>query len=168
MNLDANQLPEAFQGIKDDEMALSEHVEEFSQRLLFCFIILTIFTLLSFVNVSSIVKIVQAPAPGIKFLQFAPGEYFFASVKIAFFSGLIISSPAILYQLALYIFPAMTKKERDIIIPVTLGSGLLFFLGLGFSYFFLIPAALTFFINYGADIVEPLGLLINILILLLS
>ena len=40
INSDINTLPEAFQGIKDDEMALSEHVEEFSQRLLFCFLIL--------------------------------------------------------------------------------------------------------------------------------
>eukprot|EP00962_Isochrysis_galbana_P062151 scaffold52076_cov1961-Isochrysis_galbana.AAC.18 len=34
----------------------------------------------SIANVKDIVKLVQAPADGIKFLQFSPGEYFFASV----------------------------------------------------------------------------------------
>ena len=35
-----------------------------------------------------------------------------------------------------------------------MGSGLLFFIGLFFAYIALIPAALNFFINYGADVVE--------------
>ena len=38
---------------------------------------------------------------------------------------------------------------------MTIGSGLLFGVGLAFSYFFLVPAALRFFITYGSEIVEP-------------
>ena len=49
----------------------------------------------------------------------------------------------------------MTKKERDILLPITIGSGALFVVGLCFSYFFLVPAALKFFIAYGSDVVEP-------------
>ena len=141
--------------INDDEMAISEHIEEFSQRLIFCIIILIATTLVCFADVKEIVRVFQAPAIGIKFLQFAPGEYFFASVKIAIFCGLLISSPIILYQLLLYLIPGLTKKERNIILPVSLGSGLLFIIGLGFSYFFLVPAALRFFISYGSEVVEP-------------
>jgi sec-independent protein translocase protein TatC len=139
----------------DDEMALSEHIEEFSQRIVFCLINLIFFTLLCFTNVQNIVKIFQAPAIGVKFLQFSPGEYFFASFKIALFTGILISSPVILYQILLYLIPGLTKKEREIILPVSLGSGVLFFCGLLFSYFFLVPAALNFFISYGSDVVEP-------------
>jgi sec-independent protein translocase protein TatC len=39
---------------------------------------------------------------------------------------------------------------------VVLGSSLLFWVGLGFAYIALIPAALNFFISYGADVVEQL------------
>ena len=140
---------------EDDEMALSEHIEEFSQRIVFCIIILILATLICFTDVREIVKIFQAPAIGVKFLQFAPGEYFFASFKIAAFCGILISSPIILYQLLLYLIPGLTKKERDIILPVSFGSGILFFCGLAFSYFFLVPAALKFFISYGSEVVEP-------------
>jgi len=140
---------------ENDEMALSEHIEEFSQRLFFCVIFLIIAILFCFLDVKEIVKIFQAPAIGIKFLQFAPGEYFFASVKIAGFSGILLSSPIIIYQLLLYLIPGLTKKERSIILPASFGSGILFFTGLAFSYFFLVPAALRFFILYGADVVEP-------------
>ena len=112
-------------------------------------------TLLCFSNVKDIVKVFQAPAIGVKFLQFAPGEYCFASFKIALFSGILISSPIILYQLLLYLIPGLTKNERNIILPVSVGSGVLFFCGLLFSYFFLVPAALNFFISYGSEVVEP-------------
>jgi sec-independent protein translocase protein TatC len=140
---------------EDDEMALSEHIEEFSQRIIFCLIILVLAILFCFTDVKEIVRIFQAPAIGVKFLQFSPGEYFFASVKIAAFCGLLISSPIILYQLLLYLIPGLTKKERDVVLPVSFGSGILFVLGLAFSYFFLVPAALNFFISYGAEVVEP-------------
>jgi|TARA_B100000768_G_scaffold144370_1_gene136906 sec-independent protein translocase protein TatC len=140
---------------EDDEMALSEHIEEFSQRVVFCVLLLVLATLFCFTDVKEIVRIFQAPAVGVKFLQFAPGEYFFASVKIAAFCGILFSSPIVLYQLLLYLIPGLTKKERDIVLPVSLGSGLLFILGLTFSYFFLVPAALRFFISYGSEVVEP-------------
>ena len=141
--------------VVDDEMALSEHIEEFSQRLVFCLIFLFFSIILCFTDVKEIVRVFQAPAIGVKFLQFAPGEYFFASVKIAVFCGILITSPLILYQLLLCLIPGLTKSERDIILPVSFGSGILFIVGLIFSYFFLVPAALRFFISYGSEVVEP-------------
>ena len=147
--------PGLLNALNDDEMALSEHIEEFSQRLIFCILVLISGILVCFADIRQIVKLFQAPAIGIKFLQFAPGEYFFASIKIAAFSGVLISSPLILYQIFLYVLPGMTKKERDILLPMTIGSGILFGVGLCFSYFFLVPAALKFFIAYGSEIVEP-------------
>jgi sec-independent protein translocase protein TatC len=142
-------------GVKDDEMVISEHIEEFIQRVIFSLGNLVICVVICFTNIKQIVKCFQAPAVGIKFLQFAPGEYFFASLKIAGFCGLLISSPIILYQVFLYILPATTKKEQEILLPITLSSGILFILGLIFSYFFLVPAALNFFITYGTEIIEP-------------
>lgn len=144
-----------FNSVVGDEMALSEHIEEFSQRFIFCIILGLLLTTLCFADVKEIVKLFQAPAIGIKFLQFAPGEYFFASIKIATFCGLLLSSPILIYQIILYVVPGMTRKERNILLPITLASGILFGLGLIFSYFFLVPAALKFFIAYGSDIVEP-------------
>ena len=100
-------------------------------------LILIIATIFCFADVKEIVRIFQAPAVGVKFLQFSPGEYFFASVKIAAFCGILFSSPIVLYQILLYLIPGLTKKERDIILPVSIGSGVLFVVGLAFFLFFL-------------------------------
>ena len=55
--------------IQDDEMALSEHIEEFSQRIIFCLIILLVSTVLCFTDIKQIVQLFQIPAVGIKFLH---------------------------------------------------------------------------------------------------
>ena len=82
MGIETNDEIKTLGEINGDEMALSEHIEEFSQRLIFCALALVTATLTCFADIRQIVKVFQAPAIGIKFLQFAPGEYFFASIKI--------------------------------------------------------------------------------------
>jgi sec-independent protein translocase protein TatC len=56
----------------------------------------------------------------------------------------------------MFMLPGLTQREAKIIIPTLAGSVLLFFTGITFGYTILAPAALTFFINYGADIIEPI------------
>jgi sec-independent protein translocase protein TatC len=50
----------------------------------------------------------------------------------------------------------MTYKEQKILIPILITSYILFGLGLIFSYKILIPSALKFFLQYGANVVDPL------------
>ncbi len=80
----------------------------------------------------------------------------FVAIKVAGYSGIIISLPYIVYQITLFIIPGLTKKEQRFIIPAIAGSGLLFFLGLLFSWWILVPAAISFFIKFGSEIVEPI------------
>jgi sec-independent protein translocase protein TatC len=156
----------------DVEMSLSEHFEELRQRMLLSLGVFLAATCVGLSFIKKIVVLLQAPALGVKFLQLAPGEFFFTSVKVAIFCGALVVSPFIIYQLFLFIVPGMTVNERQISLPFAISSGVLFFFGVGFSYFILIPAALNFFINYGSDVVEPLWsfeqYLDFILVLLLS
>lgn len=139
----------------DAEMSLSDHLEELRQRAFWSIAILLTSTMMCVFSVKNIVKILQEPALGIKFLQFAPGEYFFASIKVAAYTGLLISSPFVIYQIILFVLPGMTKNERKTILPIILGAIALFLSGLIFGYAVLVPAALNFFINYGSEVVEP-------------
>nr|BDA99161.1 Sec-independent translocase component C [Hemiselmis andersenii] len=139
----------------ESEMSLSEHLEELRQRTFWSIGSLIISVIGCLVSVKTIVKLLQEPATGIKFLQFAPGEYFFASLKVATYSGVLLSSPFIIYQITLFVLPGMTANERKTILPITLSSLVLFIVGLIFGYLLIAPAALNFFINYGSEVVEP-------------
>lgn len=137
-------------------MSVLEHIEELRHRAIKATAFFAITTIFAFFYVNHISYLLQQPATGIKFLQLAPGEYFFASLKISSYTGLVISSPFIIYQLALFIIPGLTIKEARLFLPILTSSIFLFFLGTYFAFKFLIPAALHFFINYGSDIVEPI------------
>nr|YP_009420303.1 Sec-independent translocase component C [Cryptomonas curvata]ASO75791.1 Sec-independent translocase component C [Cryptomonas curvata] len=139
----------------DAEMSLSDHLEELRQRAFWSVSVLITSIIICVFSVKNIVKVLQEPALGIKFLQFAPGEYFFASIKVAAYTGLLISSPFLIYQIILFVLPGMTKNERKTILPIILGALTLFLFGLMFGYSILVPAALNFFINYGSEVVEP-------------
>jgi sec-independent protein translocase protein TatC len=138
------------------EMSLMDHLEELRTRIFYALIAAAIGMIGCFFAVKPIVKLLEVPARGVKFLQLTPGEYFFVSLKVAGYSGLLIASPFILYQVIQFVLPGLTRKERRLVAPVVLGSGVLFAVGLVFAYLILIPAALNFFVSYGADVVEQI------------
>lgn len=138
------------------EMSLFDHLEELRMRIFAALIAVVIGCIGCFIFVKPIVQLLQLPADGVKFLQLAPGEYFFVSIQVAGYSGILVASPFILYQITQFVLPGLTRRERRLIAPVVFGSTILFIAGIVFAYVALIPAALQFFINYGADVVEQL------------
>ena len=137
------------------ELPFSEHMEELRQRIFLVFGIIFLFTCLSFIEVKSLVRILEFPVNNVKFFQISPGEYFISTLKISFYTGLLFSSPFLIGQLILFLLPGLTQKETRIVLPLLLSSLILFGLGLAFSYYTLVPAALNFFLNYSQEVLEP-------------
>ncbi|MBW4654466.1 MAG: twin-arginine translocase subunit TatC [Kaiparowitsia implicata GSE-PSE-MK54-09C] len=142
--------------IDDVEMSLFDHLEELRMRIFYALIAVIGGIIGCFVFVNKIVSVLEVPAQGVKFLQLSPGEYFFVSIKVAAYSGLVVASPFVLFQIIQFVLPGLTRKERRLLAPIVFGSSILFLGGLVFAYIALIPAALNFFISYGADVVEQL------------
>lgn len=137
------------------ELPFSEHMEELRQRTFLLFGIILSLTFFAFIEVKDLVKILELPIQNVKFFQISPGEYFVSTIKISFYTGLLFSSPFIIMQLILFLLPGLTKNETKVILPLLLSSLILFGLGLAFSYYTLIPAALNFFLNYSEEVIEP-------------
>jgi sec-independent protein translocase protein TatC len=137
------------------ELPFPEHIEELRQRIFLLFWIILLLTCIAFIEVKDLVKILELPVQNVKFFQLSPGEYFISTIKISFYTGLLFSSPFVIGQLILFLLPGLTKKETKIILPLLLSSLILFGLGLAFSYYTLIPAALNFFLNYSEEVLEP-------------
>ena len=137
------------------ELPFSEHLEELRQRIFLVFGTILLLTCFSFIEVKSLVKILELPVNNVKFFQVAPGEYFISTIKISFYTGVLFSSPFIISQLILFLLPGLTKKETKIVLPLLISSLILFGFGLAFSYYTLIPAALNFFLDYSEEVLEP-------------
>ncbi len=154
IQIDVN--PKSDEPIHDLEMPLSDHLEELRQRVLKSLLAVLIGAGSCLCFVKPIVRLLEAPAGSIHFLQLAPGEFLFVSIKVAGYAGLAAALPFIFYQGLAFVLPGLTQKERKLIAPAVAGSAILFFAGLLFSWWALIPAALRFLVSYGADVVEPL------------
>lgn len=138
------------------ELPFTEHVQELRQRCLHFFVFFVFFSLFAFLDIKLIVELLETPVNNIRFFQLSPGEYFIETVKIAIYTGFILTSPIFLSQITFFIIPGLTLNEKKLILPLLAGSTLLFFSSLFFSYFCLIPAALQFFISYSSGVIEPL------------
>src|SRR6478672_12139824 len=104
------------------EMSLFDHLEELRQRIFYSLIAAAVGIVGCFIVVKPIVQLLEVPAQGVKFLQLAPGEYFFVSIKVAGYSGLLLASPFVLYQIIQFVLPGLTRRERRFIGPIVLGS----------------------------------------------
>ena len=72
----------------------------------------------------------------------APGDSMTISLHLAFYAGIIISFPLLLYFLADFVLPALTQKERKMILPgVGVGFGL-FIAGVLFCFKVVLPMTL--------------------------
>lgn len=82
---------------------------------------------------------------------FQPGEAFMLSLQLAFFGGLIVAGPLVLYFALQFIMPGLLEHEKRIICR-SLWWGLgLFAFGCVFSYYAVLPRVLAFFFEYSWD-----------------
>ena len=138
------------------EMSLVDHLEELRRRVLRSLLAVVAGAGLCLVFVKPLVKLLEMPAAGIRFLQLAPGEFLFVSLKVAGYAGLTLALPYILFEGLAFVLPGLTRRERRLVGPAVAGSTVLFAAGLAFAWWALVPAALRFLVSYGADVVEPL------------
>jgi len=138
------------------EMSFVDHLEELRWRLLRSLGALLAGAALCLIWVRPLVKLLEQPAQGIRFLQLAPGEYLFVSLKVAGYAGLTLALPYVLYEGLGFVLPGLSRRERRLVAPAVAASAVLFLAGLAFAWWALVPAALRFLVSYGADVVEPI------------
>ncbi|GAB4816971.1 hypothetical protein N2152v2_004017 [Parachlorella kessleri] len=149
---DPEELPDDF------EMPIWDHLDELRERVLVAAAAAGLAVCACFLFAKDLVVFLEAPVAqqGVRFLQLSPGEFFFTTLKVGGYAGLLIAMPTVLYEIIAYVVPGLTKAERQFLAPIIFGSSILFYLGLFFSYEILTPAALSFFVSYADGAVESL------------
>lgn len=77
---------------------------------------------------------------------------FVSQLNVAFIVAATISMPVLLYELFLFIEPALHKKHKMIMVKIMLASMFLFASGVSFVYFVMLPLMLEFFIESNANL----------------
>ena len=102
----------------EKELSLIEHLDELRTRIIYCLIPFVIAVVFSSPFTKTFLAFLRIPAAGVikELAFFSPQEVAVVYVKIAVFSGLILSLPVILYQIWGFISPALEEKQKKYIV----------------------------------------------------
>lgn len=138
---------------KLEEYTFLDHLEELRWRIIKIIIAFGLFLILSLFFVPSIFSIIKMPIEGIEINLnvFSFQGYFFAYLKVAFITSLILTFPVAIYQLSAFILPGLYPKEKKwFYITISL-SALFFIVGIVFSYLVLTPISFNFLYNFATN-----------------
>ncbi|MGO9245478.1 MAG: twin-arginine translocase subunit TatC [Verrucomicrobiia bacterium] len=74
-------------------------------------------------------------------------DSFMLSVKLAFYVGLVLAAPAILYFVGQFVLPALRPREKQMLWPGFAAGTILFILGAVSCFLFIVPQTLRAFIQ---------------------
>ncbi|MEZ5283352.1 MAG: twin-arginine translocase subunit TatC [Vicinamibacterales bacterium] len=139
----------------DGRMTFLEHLDELRKRITHAVVALLVGFLVAFAFIERTEAFVYArltaDIPGGQFIFTEPGEAFFIMLKIAALSGVLLSSPYVMWQVWLFIAPGLYAREKKLAIPFVVGSSSLFIAGAAFSHYVLFPAAWRFFASFSNE-----------------
>ena len=132
------------------------HLAELRKRLIVVMVVFIAATLASFSFAQPMSEFIMQPASGLKFIYLSPPDLFIALVKLSVMAGIALSLPVIIYELWMFVSPALERKERGSILGALLFSGLFFAAGASFAFYVIVPFTIRFFLSYSSQMVEPM------------
>ncbi len=138
----------------DGSMTLIAHLTELRSRLIKSLIAVAVGSVVGYCFIGDIMHYLTLPAGKLYYMQ--PSEAFFTYIKVAIVAGFLLALPVVFYQAWRFFLPALTRKERLVLGLVVPISVLLFFAGLAFSFFLVLPAGIRFFMSFGYGELEAL------------
>jgi sec-independent protein translocase protein TatC len=148
---------------QNGEMPFLDHLEELRWRIIYSLAAIIICVGIGFwVTLRfDLVRILAGPIlpllPGEHKLVFThPGDKFSITLNTAMTFGLVLAAPIILYQIWLFLAPALHKHEKRIAIGVLFSGTALFIAGAALAFLVVVPLALPWLMGFGTESMVPL------------
>lgn len=139
-----------------NRQSLLDHLVELRQRLIYSIIAIFLGMVVCYNFTTEIFEIIRAPIqnflPSGGLIFTAPSEKFIAHLKIAFFSGFVVSCPVWMFHIWKFVSPGLYSKEKKVAVGFIFSGIFLFIVGIMFSYFFVMPVAFEFLMGYGGQV----------------
>ncbi len=139
--------------MEDTPVPFTDHLEELRYRCIVGFIAVGIGTAISYFFVDTLFSFLARPIGSFIFLR--PTEAFFARLKVALATGILLAMPVLLIQIWKFIVVALKPSERKSLVWILPSSYFLFILGFSFGFFVLVPMGVKFLLSYSSSVLVP-------------
>jgi len=148
-DLEDHSLPDVFATSLQAPSSLLEHVEALRKHLLRMLLGLVVAIAISFTFTTQLVDFLSLPVGGIAALKAIDiTESVGVFMRVALFAGIALASPYLVFELWLFVAPGLKPGARKLgLIGIPL-STLLLITGMLFAYYFMLPSALPFLLNF--------------------
>ncbi len=149
----------------EKKLSLLGHLVELRGRLIKAVIAVAITCIIAFVFADRIFEVLVRPLNGVPLIYIDMTEMIGVYMKVCLAAGIGLAMPYLVYQLLMFIMPALTRKEKRYVLVVLPWIALMFIGGVVFSYFILVPPATQFLTSFGSQIATPqirIGSYINV------
>ena len=138
-------------------MTVVEHLTELRRRLIISAAAVIIGAIIGFIVSGPVIDLLRGPLPEQYRTLYFTGAVgaFAAHLKIAFYVGIAVAMPVIIFEAWRFVTPGLTRRERRLVWPILLGATALFVLGLTVGYLIL-PLALSFLLSFSEPDLKPL------------
>ncbi len=138
------------------EMSFFDHLDDLRSRILKGLLGVVVCCILAGFFVDQLMNwVLLAPAAnaGLKLQNLRPFGQAFLYFKVIFVSGIILSSPWVLWNLWQFVAPGLYETERGWARRITLFTTFCFLTGVAFAFFVMIPNMLKFTALFGSPII---------------
>ena len=141
-----------------EKLPLVQHLIELRRSLLRSVIAIVVFFVILFPFADEVYNFIAAPIvqaiPGSNLIAIGVISPFLTPLKMSLILAIYIAMPYLLYQLWMFIAPALYRHEKRLILPLVVSSTLLFYAGLVFSFYIVFPVIFGFLAGVGPDSVN--------------
>jgi sec-independent protein translocase protein TatC len=132
----------------DAAMPFLQHLEELRRTLLHILAAVGVGAAVCWVFSGRVLNWLIAGTSG-SAIFIKPQGAFLARLKVALVLGLLLTLPYVFYRIWSFVGPGLLAKERRVVLPGAMGSVLLFYMGLVFSYFVMTPLMVRVLLGFG-------------------
>jgi len=134
---------------KEKVLTLKGHLVELRQRLIKSVIAVVITTGVSFAFAGRIFEFFESRVPdNVDLVAIQVTEQVSVFMKVCLYAGVVLALPFLIYQMVMFVHPALTRNERSYLYLLMPGVILFFLAGAAFTYFVFLPPALRFLIDF--------------------
>jgi sec-independent protein translocase protein TatC len=141
-----------------EKLPLVQHLIELRRSLLRSVIAIALFFLILFPFADEIYNFIAAPIvqaiPGSNLIAIGVISPFLTPLKMSLILAIYVAMPYLLYQLWMFVAPALYRHEKRLILPLVISSTLLFYVGLIFSFYIVFPVIFDFLAGVGPESVN--------------